>query len=83
MKKQEKVIDWISGGNFCWNFCLYCGKQEVQQIGHDYETWYECNCKDAKLVREINDKIDTLKRQLPMKKYSIEKVNVLRKNKIF
>ena len=79
MKKQEKVIDWISGGNFC----LYCGKQEVQQIGHDYETWYECDCKDAKLVREINDKIDTLKRQLPMEKYSIEKVNVLRKKKIF
>ena len=78
MKKQEN-IDWITDGNIC----LYCGKPEVQKIGHDYETWYECDCKDAKLVREINDKIDTLKRQLPMKKYSIEKVNVLRKNKIF
>ena len=59
MKKQEKIIDWFSS-----HICLYCGKEEVQKIGHDYEQWYECDCKDAKLVREINDKINNLKRQL-------------------
>ena len=38
MKKQEKIIDWFSS-----HICLYCGKEEVQKIGHDYEQWYECD----------------------------------------
>jgi len=75
MKKQEKIIDFWSS-----HICLYCG-EEMKSHWDEYDKYYECDCQDAKLERELNDKIENLKRQLPKEKYSIQEVKVLRKNK--
>lgn len=58
------------------NICLYCGRQKIVKFD-EYETYFECDCYDAKKEREIKDQINELKRQLPEKKYEILTKNVL------
>ena len=63
------------------NICLFCGKEQEEHIGHDYETWYECDCADARLEREILEKIEELKSQLPREKYEVRQQDVLIKKR--
>jgi len=73
LKKNEKQL------TDSYRICLYCGEDEVEKIGHDYETWYECDCKDAKLEREIKEQISKLEYQLPRHKYTIETARAIRR----
>jgi hypothetical protein len=63
------------------NICLFCGEPEKRQIGHDYETWYECDCPDAVKDREIREQIRTLESQLPSHKFEIIERPVLREKR--
>ena len=51
--------------------CLYCG-EELKLDYDEYHPYYECNCDDAKLEREIKEKIDGLKKKLPIEKFRLE-----------
>ena len=58
------------------NICLYCGeKMKVKHRG--FETYFECDCPDAKKERDIKNKMLALKKQLPKEKYEILTKNVL------
>lgn len=49
-------------------YCLYCG----ERVTANYDgaiPYYECNCADAKLKRELEDKIQELQRQIPKYRY--------------
>ena len=39
--------------------CLFCGQPEKQKWD-EYESYYECDCKDAKETRKVNKQIDEL-----------------------
>ena len=60
--------------------CLYCGQQEKQKWD-DCESYYECDCDDAKKEREIRQQIEKLKQQMPRKKYEIREEQILYKIK--
>ena len=67
--------------NFCNEpICLFCGKK-IKQKWEDGECYYECDCKDAKLNREIDEKIRILNNQRPIEKFIIDEVRYLRKLK--
>ena len=50
---MEKFIEYPS------LTCLFCG-EEKKQKWEEYESYYECDCEDAKKNREIDDKIRQL-----------------------
>jgi len=56
--------------------CLFCGQPEKQKW-EEYESYYECDCKDAKETRKINEQIEELNRRKPQPKYEIVKKYVL------
>lgn len=56
--------------------CLYCGN-EIRITFEEYEFYYECDCPDTKLEREIKEKIRELERQFPVQKFAIVQENVL------
>jgi len=55
---------------------LFCGK-EREGVVFDYSRHYECGCPDAKKQRYLEEKIDKIRRQMPIEKYRIEQRNVL------
>lgn len=68
-------------GIFEKHTCLFCG-QPMEDHYEELEKYWECNCKDAVLDREITDKILSLERSRPHKKYEIvSKQFVVSKNK--
>jgi hypothetical protein len=60
--------------------CLYCGK-EMQRLWDEYTPYYECDCKDAKLERMIEEQVRELKKKLPKPRYEIATVDIFRRIK--
>jgi len=58
--------------------CLYCGNL-MEERYEDYNRYFECNCKDAKKVREIRAEIRKLELELPDHKFEIVQKDVLLK----
>jgi hypothetical protein len=58
--------------------CLYCGNSMNEKY-EEYTRYFECDCKDAKKVREIRAKIQKLELELPNHKFEIVQRNVLLK----
>lgn len=58
--------------------CLYCGKNKTQYF-EEYQEYYECDCNDSILKRDIDEKIINLQRQYPREKYIYEKLSVIKK----
>ena len=69
---MEKIINYSS------NICLFCG-EEKKQKWEEYESYYECDCEDAKKDREIDEKIRQLNWSRPANKFRIDKRDVLSK----
>jgi hypothetical protein len=72
MAKEGKII------GFGEDICLFCGQPKKERY-EEYEKYYECDCKDAQKKREIQDKIQDLKSQLPREKFEIREESVLYK----
>lgn len=62
------------------NKCLYCG-EEMHRHYDEYTPYYECDCADAKLKREIQEKIQELISRIPSNKFQLIKQTVLRRIK--
>lgn len=58
------------------HICLFCGK-DIEQRYEEYESYYECDCEDAKKDRDITDKIRNLENSRPMYKFKTVKKDVL------
>lgn len=78
MSKVERILEST-------DVCLFCGKQlkyeHKYQDHDDMEGYWEyfCTCKDFLKHQEIINKIKELKKQLPEKKFKIQKSEVLYK----
>ena len=59
------------------NICLFCGNEKKQKWD-ECESYYECDCKDAKKEREIKSQIQKLEDELPEEKFEITQEYVLR-----
>jgi len=75
---QFKSINMEKILNFSNNICLFCGEEEKKHWD-EYESYLECDCKDAKLDRSIDDQICKLKPQRPKKKFTIVQKPILYK----
>jgi len=70
---MKKDVKFLTGYE---HICLYCGN-DIEQRYEEYEAYYECNCEDAKKVREIKEKIKQLERTLPKYKFKAVKKDIL------
>ena len=50
------------------HMCIFCGKPEEKKWD-EYESYYECDCPDAKLDRDITQKINDLELKRPDPKF--------------
>jgi hypothetical protein len=62
---------------FGQRICLYCGNP-IESKYEDCTEYWECDCEDAKLDREIDDKISELKKQRPVKKFKVVQESFVR-----
>ena len=70
---MKKDIKFLTGYE---HICLYCGGEKTQKY-EEYESYYECDCNDAKKEREIKEKIKQLERTLPNEKFKTVKKDIL------
>lgn len=78
MSKSTKQVITVDNTD---EICLYCG-QEIKRQWDEYDSYYECNCSDAVLARQLDFEIDQLKQKYPKHKFAITKVLVLREENI-
>lgn len=72
---MKKDFKFLSGYE---HICLFCGK-DIKQRYEEYESYYECDCEDAKKNREISEKINSLEKSRPKYRFKISKKEVLTK----
>lgn len=62
------------------HICLYCGNpiEPIESKYEDCTEYWECDCEDAKLNREIDNKIFVLKMQRPMPKFKVVQESFVR-----
>lgn len=52
--------------------CLYCGETAKEKEVGKRQTYYYCDCEDAKKEKEINLKIVELMKQIPKSKLIVQ-----------
>lgn len=57
--------------------CLFCGKP-IEYRYEEYEKYWECDCPDANLDREILDKIRKLQQQRPKEKFKLSQLTIVK-----
>ena len=62
---MKKIYDPLNN-----NVCLYCGNT-ITRTWKDYDPVYECNCKDAVKVKQIEKQICNLKSEAPKHKFKL------------
>lgn len=60
---------WSDPGYRCTPVCVYCGKTLTPCINHNGTYFWHCNCSDAEKERELQLKIQEIKKQMPKPKY--------------
>ena len=74
----QKPINMKKILNYTDRICLFCGIK-IKQQWDECETYYECDCNDAKKTRQIKKQIKDLAEEMPEDKFVINSERVLRK----
>ena len=72
-KKEVTIVPYTN------EICLFCG-EKIERRWDECDSYFECECEDAKKNREISKKIHELELSRPKHKFTIQQQNILYKN---